>query len=436
MSQEIICIHVGHCGNALGLAFWDAIRKDHGLSVAGDVEGDPTYDELEALGTFFAPAGPTRYRPRAVVVDLAPDTLEMVGSHAIGPMFSSDDFVLGASSAGNNWGRGYYTDGAEIIDEVLDAIGQEVARCERLQGFMVFHGLGGGTGSGLGCLILERLAAVYPAQTRATVSVYSTPGVADAVVEPYNVAFSVRKLIDVADLSFVLDNEALANVARDLSGSSEPTRADLNEIAAVALRDATAPLRFPGDGHMSVRRMALDMTPLPRLPFVALSCSGAASSIFATPTPIAASTLIAGAVSSQYVLATVSAGGSEKHLAAALTICTADADDLAAVDVEVETARAAINPVAVCPWNLAVHTPSIPADVSPSVGFMVNTTGLKALYQRAAASVSKLYKRRAFVEWYEAEGMSPSEFELAIDSLVDLVSRYADVEDLQLDEEE
>ena len=33
--------------------------------------------------------------------------------------------------------------------------------CTGLQGFMVFNACGGGTGSGLGCLLLERLSVDY-----------------------------------------------------------------------------------------------------------------------------------------------------------------------------------------------------------------------------------------------------------------------------------
>ena len=74
---------------------------------------------------------------------------------------------------------GRYTIGKEIIDLVLDRIRKLTNNCTGLQGFMIFHSPGGGRGSGLGCLLLERLPVdyVWP-QVQAQV--------ATAVVEPYN----------------------------------------------------------------------------------------------------------------------------------------------------------------------------------------------------------------------------------------------------------
>ena len=54
-----------------------------------------------------------------------------------------------------------YTIGKEIVDLVLDRIRKLADNCTGLQGFMIFHAVGGGTGSGLGCLMLERLSVDY-----------------------------------------------------------------------------------------------------------------------------------------------------------------------------------------------------------------------------------------------------------------------------------
>jgi hypothetical protein len=54
-----------------------------------------------------------------------------------------------------------YTIGKEIVDLALDRIRKLADNCTGLQGFMVFHAVGGGTGSGLGSLLLERLSVDY-----------------------------------------------------------------------------------------------------------------------------------------------------------------------------------------------------------------------------------------------------------------------------------
>ena len=40
---------------------------------------------------------------------------------------SKDNFVFGQTGAGNNWAKGHYTEGAELIDSVLDVVRKEAA---------------------------------------------------------------------------------------------------------------------------------------------------------------------------------------------------------------------------------------------------------------------------------------------------------------------
>ena len=60
--------------------------------------------------------------------------------------------TTGQSGAGNNWAKGHYTEGAELVDSVLDVVRKECENCDCLQGFQLTHSLGGGTGSGMGTL--------------------------------------------------------------------------------------------------------------------------------------------------------------------------------------------------------------------------------------------------------------------------------------------
>lgn len=57
-----------------------------------------------------------------------------------------DSFVFSLISLGNNWAKGHYTEGAELIDSVFDVIRKEAEGCDCLQGLQLAHSLGGGTG--------------------------------------------------------------------------------------------------------------------------------------------------------------------------------------------------------------------------------------------------------------------------------------------------
>ena len=75
-----------------------------------------------------------KYVPRAVLVDLEPGTMDSVRSGPFGQIFRPDNFVFGQSGAGNNWAKGHYTEGAELVDSVLDVVRKEAESCDCLQG--------------------------------------------------------------------------------------------------------------------------------------------------------------------------------------------------------------------------------------------------------------------------------------------------------------
>lgn len=72
------------------------------------------------------------------ILDLEPGTMEAVRSGKYGSLFRPDNFVYGQSGAGNNWAKGHYTEGAELVDSVLDVVRKECENCECLQVSIAF----------------------------------------------------------------------------------------------------------------------------------------------------------------------------------------------------------------------------------------------------------------------------------------------------------
>jgi hypothetical protein len=90
-------------------------------------------------------------------------------------------------------------------------------------GFQVCHSLGGGTGSGMGTLLISKIREEYPDRMMMTFSVFPSPKVSDTVVEPYNATLSVHQLVENADECMVLDNEALYDICFRTLKLSTPT---------------------------------------------------------------------------------------------------------------------------------------------------------------------------------------------------------------------
>merc|ERR1712151_284389 len=136
-----------------------------------------------------------RFVPRAVMVDLESRVVHKECTLSYGSIFRPDNIVTGQTGAENNWAKGYITEGAEIIDSVLDIVRKEAESCDCLQGFQLCHSLGGGTGSGMGSLLLENLREEYSDRMISTYSVIPSPKVSAVTVEPYNAALTVPKLV-------------------------------------------------------------------------------------------------------------------------------------------------------------------------------------------------------------------------------------------------
>ena len=156
--------------------------------------------------------------------------IDSIRSSPYGGFFHPDSFVYGQTGTGNNFAKGYYTDGPELVDSVLDVVQKEVEKCDGLQGFQMCHCLGGGTGCGMGSLLLKNLRYEYYNRMICTFSVLPSPAVSNSVMEPYNTMMSVVKIADYADFCVFIDNEALFDICHRKGTSNDPGFGDLNNL--------------------------------------------------------------------------------------------------------------------------------------------------------------------------------------------------------------
>lgn len=193
--------------------------------------------------------------------------MDAVRSGPLGDFFRPDNFVFGQSGAGNNWAKGHYTEGAELIDQVLEVVRREAESCECLQGFQITHSIGGGTGAGMGTLLISKIREEFPDRMMATFSVLPSPKVSEVVVEPYNATLSLQQLVENSDETFCIDNEALYDICMRTLKIPNPTYGELNHLVSAVMSGVTTCLRFPGQLNSDLRKMAVNLVPFPRLHF-------------------------------------------------------------------------------------------------------------------------------------------------------------------------
>jgi len=159
--REVISIHVGQAGCQIGNACWELYTLEHGLSPDGRVQATSPSQNDDGFTTFFSETGSGKHVPRSIYVDLEPNVIDSVKTGTFRSLFHPETMISGKEDAANNYARGHYTVGKELIDTVLDRLRKLADACSGLQGFFVFHSFGGGTGSGFGALLLERLSTDY-----------------------------------------------------------------------------------------------------------------------------------------------------------------------------------------------------------------------------------------------------------------------------------
>lgn len=112
--------------------FWEVISEEHGIGPDGHAH-EQTALQKERINVYYNESSSSKYVPRAILVDLEPGTMDSVRSGVIGRMFRPDNFIFGQSGAGNNWAKGHYSEGADLIEAVMDIVHREAENCDCLQ---------------------------------------------------------------------------------------------------------------------------------------------------------------------------------------------------------------------------------------------------------------------------------------------------------------
>ncbi|KAL3205348.1 hypothetical protein MRX96_011244 [Rhipicephalus microplus] len=160
--RECISVHIGQAGVHIGNACWELYCLEHGIQQDGRMSSNKVSGGIDnSFNTFFAETGTGRHVPRAVFVDLEPTVVDEVRFGAYRQLYHPEQLISGKEDAADNYARGRYTIVKQIVDLVLDRIRKLADQCMGLQGFLVFHSFGGGTGSRFTSLLVERLSVDY-----------------------------------------------------------------------------------------------------------------------------------------------------------------------------------------------------------------------------------------------------------------------------------
>jgi tubulin beta len=324
--------------------------------------------------------------------------------------------------------------GAELVEQVLEAARREAELCECIQGFQLTHSLGGGTGSGMGTLLISKIREEYTDRIMSTFSVVPSPKVSDTVVEPYNAVLSMHQLVENTDMTICIDNEALYDICFRTLKLATPTYGDLNHLVSLTMSGITTCFRFPGQLNADLRKLATNMVPFPRLHFF---MPGFAP-LVARGSQAHATTKVPQLVSQMFESKNMMAACDPRH-GRYLTVAAIFRGRMSMKEVDEQMTNVQNKNssffVEWIPTNVKTAVCDIPnRGLSMSVTFLGNNTAIQQLQTRIGAQFKAMFKRKAFLHWYTGEGMDIMEFTEAESNMNDLVSEYQQYQEAGLDD--
>ncbi|RUS21873.1 tubulin gamma chain [Endogone sp. FLAS-F59071] len=452
MPREIITLQTGQCGNQIGMEFWKQLCAEHGISKDGTLEDFAT--EGGNLTDFCVPfaefmkdgcwltyytvskADDEHYIPRAILLDLEPRVVNNILSSPYANLYNPENIFVShdGGGAGNNWANGY-AQGERICEEVLEMVDREADGSDSLEGFMLLHSIAGGTGSGLGSFMLERLNDRYPKKLIQTYSVFpNSDEVSDIVVQPYNSILSLKRLTMNADSVVVLDNSALNRIATDRLHIQVPTFAQTNQLVSTVMSASTTTLRYPGYMNNDLVGIIASLIPTPRCHYLMTAYTPFTSDQVDKAKSIRKTTVLD--VMRRLLQPKnkmVSTNPTKKSCyISVLNIIQGEADP---TDVHKSLLRIRERRLAqFIPWGpasiqvaLTRKSPYVQTPHRVSGLMLANHTSIASLFKRTCDQYDRLRRRNAFLEQYRKEPMfsdTLDEFDESRQTVQELIEEY------------
>ncbi|KAH0830286.1 Tubulin/FtsZ [Lanmaoa asiatica] len=335
--------------------------------------------------------------------------------------------------AGNNWAHGYAS-GEKLYEEVMEMIDREAEGSDSLEGFMLMHSIAGGTGSGFGSFVLERLNDKFPKKLIQTYSVFPNAQEGDVVVQPYNSLLTLKRLTNHADSVVVLDNGALSRIAADRLHVQTPTFDQTNQLVSTVITASTQTLRYPGYMNNDLVGIIASLIPTPRCHFLMTSYTPFTSDQIDKAKPIRRTTVL-DVMRRLLQPKNRMVSTTPSKTACYISILNIIQGDVDPTDVHQSLLRIRERQLAnFIPWGpasiqvaLTRRSPYVTTNHRVSGLMLANHTSIASLFKRMLDQFDRLRKRNAFLEQYKKEKMfenSLEEFDDARATAEELLKEY------------
>ena len=415
--SEIISIHLGEAGVKIGESLWNLYCNEQKINSSGMKVNDTNPHSL------FSETSTGKWEPRCIFADLDPVSIANLKPNEL---FKQKNLISGREDTSSNYIRGHCTIGRDISENIFESIRKETEACENLQGFIISHSVGGGTGSGLNTTVLEIISAYYCDKVKIDLTVFPSNNLSPVIVEPYNAVLSFEGIIQSSDACIVLDNRKIFSICEQKLDIERPTFKNLNNFIANSVSSIFGPAINGGSINTTLNEFTSNLIPMKDLKFLSTSVSPIMNQEQSFRETLSVSQITEQVFGSSFNQTSINLNTS-KTLACTLAfkgeIVPNDlnsAANFAKLRFSEELLERKLN----SGYDETLMTRNFQNDfgnLDKSVCLVRNSTGVVEIFDKVCMEFDKMYSKRAFVHWFSGEGLSEGYFEGAREQLASLI---------------
>lgn len=189
--MSIVSCQIGQCGNQLGQSLYNKFMTE-------SLNSDEDHITATLETYFHLRSSESLLTPNSIMVDMEPKVIDSLLATPPDAYHSYDKklSICREEGSGNNWAYGFLVHGVECLELIMDRFKTLTERLDSIEGVLVLQSLAGGTGSGVGSRVLEKLRDDLGTKPIYSVSVLPRLS-GEVILQFYNAVFSIANLYNV-----------------------------------------------------------------------------------------------------------------------------------------------------------------------------------------------------------------------------------------------
>ncbi|KAM5273444.1 tubulin delta chain [Ctenodactylus gundi] len=256
--MSIVTVQLGQCGNQIGFEVFDALFSDSQCSPGFCSKRDNEAYQASCKERFFREEENGVPVARAVLVDMEPKVINQMLTKAAQSgrwKYGQQAHFCQKQGSGNNWAYGYSAHGPRHEESIMNLIQKEVEKCDSLSGFFIIMSMAGGTGSGVGAFLTQKLQDQYSNALKMNQIIWPY-GTGEVIVQNYNSILTLSHLYRSSDALLIHENDAIHKICAKLMHLKQISFSDLNQVLAHQLGSVFQPT-YSAEGSLRYRRNPL-----------------------------------------------------------------------------------------------------------------------------------------------------------------------------------